>query len=145
MRHRSILVALCTVVAAAGLVVPVAAQGPPVSVWDGIYTEEQAARGEPLYHASCAECHGSELEGGEMGAPLAGSDFMWAWNELTVGDLFERLRVSMPEANPKSMTNQEKVDVLAYMLARNDIPAGAEELEPSTAKLKPILFQAVRP
>ncbi|MEE2777622.1 MAG: c-type cytochrome [Acidobacteriota bacterium] len=98
-----------------------------------------------MYEANCTECHGPELEGGEMGSPLAGSDFMWAWNELTVGDLYERLRVSMPEAAPRSMTNQEKADVLAYILAANEIPPGDLELAPKTTALKPIAFHAVKP
>lgn len=117
----------------------------PGSVWEGIYTEEQAKRGEPLYVAECADCHGAALEGDDMSPPLAGADFLWDWNGLTVGDLFERLRISMPEDDPKSMSNEEKADVLAYMLWKNSIPAGERELSSSTKDLSPILFEAVPP
>jgi hypothetical protein len=73
---------------------------PTKSVWDGIYTEEQAKRGGPLYSEQCASCHGPELMGGEMAPPLASGDFLSGWDGLTVGDLFERIRISMPQNAP---------------------------------------------
>src|SRR5882762_5843062 len=66
------------------------------SVWDGVYTQEQAERGHSLYNRHCASCHGDELAGGDVPPPLAGSGFLANWNGLTVGDLFERIRRSMP-------------------------------------------------
>src|SRR5215211_8361797 len=54
------------------------------SVWDGVYTEEQAKRGGPLYSEYCASCHGPELMGGEMAPPLASGDFISGWDGLTV-------------------------------------------------------------
>ena len=70
----------------------VSAQDTAASVWDGVYTEEQAQRGDLVYAESCAECHGTALDGIDDSPPLAGSDFLWDWNELSVGDLFERLQ-----------------------------------------------------
>src|SRR5258708_13609568 len=61
------------------------------SVWDGVYTEEQAKRGEPIYHKECAACHGDLLTGGESAPPLTGGAFLANWNGLTVGDLFDRI------------------------------------------------------
>jgi mono/diheme cytochrome c family protein len=124
---------------------PEASEETPSSVWDGIYTLEQAERGEPLYTRGCGECHGPDLGGDDMSPPLIGSDFVWDWNGLTVGDLFERLRISMPDGKPRSMTNQEKADVLAFMLLKNDFPAGDSELASSTRALSPIAFEAVKP
>ena len=115
------------------------------SIWDGVYTSEQAERGGQLYETWCGLCHGGELEGGETAPALAGGEFMWAWNGLSVGDLFERLRVSMPEGNPGDMSRSQKADVLAFLLARNDVPNGAEELRDRTPLLKPISFDALRP
>ena len=57
------------------------------SIWDGVYTAEQADRGAQLYETWCAECHGGELEGGETAPALLGGEFMWAWNGLSVGDI----------------------------------------------------------
>ena len=115
------------------------------SVWSGIYTEEQAGRGKPLYNQACAECHGPALEGGEMAPALANDEFRWNWNGLSIGDLFERLRVSMPQANPLAMRRSDKADVLAYILQQNEFPAGDTELGDRTEWLTPILIEAVKP
>jgi cytochrome c len=117
----------------------------PASVWDGIYSEEQALRGEPLYVKECASCHGAALEGLEMSPALAGGEFLWNWNGLSVGDLFERLRVSMPEGKPRTVSPQDKADILAYMLYKNNYPRGEEELVASTEALKPIAIEAAKP
>ena len=115
------------------------------SVWDGVYTAEQAQRGEPLYQQSCAECHGPDLSGGEMSPGLVGGEFVWNWNGLSVGDLFERLRVSMPQGEPGSVSRQEKADILAFLLAANDFPAGDTELANRTGRLAGITFLAQQP
>ena len=50
------------------------------SVWDGVYTTEQAARGKALFTKECAACHGPELTGGESAPPLEGGGFISNWN-----------------------------------------------------------------
>ena len=130
--------------AVAGDLHPVDAQSTR-SIWDGVYTLEQAERGGPLYEAWCALCHGGGLEGGETAPSLLGGEFMWAWNGLSVGDLFERLRISMPEGNPSDMSRSQKADVLAFLLSRNYVPAGDEELADRTNRLRTISFDALRP
>src|SRR5262245_63503562 len=62
------------------------------TVWDGVYTEEQAKRGEGLYRQSCATCHGDALLGREMASPLTGPVFNSNWNGVMLGDLMERMR-----------------------------------------------------
>ena len=69
----------------------------------------------------------------------------WAWNGLSAGDLFERLRVSIPEGRPRALTRAQKVDVLAYMLRENAFPAGDTELPRRTARLNAIAFEALEP
>ena len=115
------------------------------SVWSGIYTVAQAARGAEIYERTCAECHGPELEGGETAPPLAGPDFRWAWNGLSVADLFERLLISMPEGRPRSMSRAEKADVLAYMFEQNLFPPSETELHNRTELLRTIRIDAVEP
>ena len=116
-----------------------------LSVWSGVYTSEQADRGAALYEAECGECHGPSLEGGETALPLAGADFRWAWNGLSVGDLFERLRVSMPEGRPRALTRAQKADVLAFMLQENAFPPGDTELPGRASRLDAIAFEALQP
>ena len=115
------------------------------SVWDGVYTEEQAKRGSPLYSEHCASCHGPELMGGEMAPPLASGDFLSGWDGLTVGDLFERIRISMPQNAPGSLSGQQNADILAFMFSANKFPAGQTELSNSAMMLKAIKFEAKKP
>src|SRR5260370_33056331 len=82
------------------------AQAPPSesrSVWDGVYTEEQANRGEPIYRKQCAACHGDMLTGGESAPPLTRGAFLANWNGLTMGDLFDRIRKTIPPIPPRRL------------------------------------------
>jgi len=115
------------------------------TVWDGVYTEDQAKRGEAFYGKECASCHGGELTGGESAPPLSGDSFFGNWNGLTLGDLFERMRVSMPQNAPGSLSRQENVDILAFILKVNQFPAGKAELDRQTEILKQIKFDSTKP
>ncbi len=121
------------------------AQEASSSVWDGVYTEEQSKRGEAAYAQECASCHGSALTGGESAPPLMGGEFSSNWNGLTLGDLFERIRTTMPATRPGSLARDKIVDVVAYMLAMNRYPAGTTTLPRQTEALKTIRIDAEKP
>ena len=115
------------------------------SVWDGVYTEEQAKRGESLYQKECKTCHGDTLAGGESAPPLTGGAFLANWNGLTLGDLFERIRKTMPQNAPGRLNRQQNADILAFLLSANKFPTGKTELSRQAEFLKEIRFEAVRP
>jgi S-disulfanyl-L-cysteine oxidoreductase SoxD len=115
------------------------------SVWDGVYTEDQAKRGEALYQKECKGCHGVALAGGESSPPLTGGAFLSNWNGLTLGDLFERIRKTMPQNAVGKLNRQQNADVLAFLLSANKFPAGKTELSRQTEFLKEIRFEAVKP
>lgn len=110
------------------------AQSPaaPRSVREGLFTEAQAARGRVAYEKGCAECHMADLSGHEYAGSLAGFGFQLKWQDASLGELFGRIR-SMPLGRPGSMSGQEYIDILAYVLARNTYPAGANELTAAVA------------
>jgi len=112
------------------------------SVWDGVYTEEQAKRGEPVYRKECAACHGEQLNGGESAPPLTGGAFLSNWNGLTLGDLFDRIRKTMPQTSPGRLSRQQDADILAFMLSMNKFPSGKTELYRQTEMLKEIRFES---
>ncbi|MBI4475704.1 MAG: cytochrome c [Acidobacteria bacterium] len=114
------------------------------SVLEGVFNEEQQKRGDAVYAAECASCHGATLEGGEMAPPLAGSAFMSNWQGLTVGDLFERIRISMPDGNPGKLSRQQNADVVAYILSMGRYPAGKTELPKEVELLKQIKIDAAK-
>jgi mono/diheme cytochrome c family protein len=142
MRRR---VAALHSLAAASLVVGVLAQTPPRSTWDGVYTKTQADRGKDLYVRQCLDCHGDNLEGDPENPPLAASAFIYQWNSLTVGDLFERVHRDMPPDKRGSLTRQKAADLVAFLLSFNHFPAGDEELPADLAALRRIRFDATMP
>jgi mono/diheme cytochrome c family protein len=118
---------------------------PQKSVWDGVYTEAQAKRGKEVYDRECASCHGDTLSGGEEAPPLAGDAFLANWNGSSVGDLFERIRRTMPQDNPGRLTRQQDADMLAHIFSVNRFPAGKAELDTQTETLKQIRLEAAKP
>lgn len=115
-----------------------AAAGGERTVWDGVYTDAQAERGLKAYTSACTECHGADLTGDGFAPPLTGAEFVGNWSDLSVGDLFERIRISMPPSGPASVTPAEKADIVAYMMKFNKYPAGKTELEAKADVLKQI-------
>ena len=115
------------------------------SVWDGVFSKEQADRGAAAFKANCSECHGNDLAGDGFAPALTGSDFMGNWTDLTVGDLFERIRISMPQSAPGSLSRQQNSDILAFILRKMNMPVGQAELSTSTDELKGIKFLAAKP
>jgi len=105
------------------------------SVFDGVFTVEQSARGKVQYLKTCERCHKKDLAGDatEEVPPLVGEKFLSEWSKWTVGDLFERSSTKMP---PKSkdrphLTDAEYADIVAYILEQNGFPSGESELPPS--------------
>jgi mono/diheme cytochrome c family protein len=115
------------------------------SQWDGVYTQEQAKRGEAQYAEHCASCHGPDMVGGEMAPGLTGGEFSANWNDLSLGDLFERMRISMPQNNPGSLSRAQNADILAYILFKGNYPAGSTELPSQTEVLNTIKFVSSKP
>jgi quinoprotein glucose dehydrogenase len=114
------------------------------SVLDGVYTELQAARGAAGFAQSCAVCHGGSLGGVGEAPALAGAQFVSDFNGLTVGDLFERIRTTMPLNNPGALSRDQYADILAFMLKANGYPAGERELYRRSEFLNTIRFEAAR-
>jgi len=114
----------------------------PSSVWDGVYSDQQAAHGAALYQSACASCHGDKLQGkGQMPA-LAGSDFVMDWNGMTVGDLFDKMQTSMPADKPGSLSRDQNATLVAYLLNVNKFPASKAELSSDAERLRQIRFEA---
>ena len=109
----------------------VAAQpgAPHRTVWDGVYTEAQAARGTTAFGQNCSGCHVLATEGK---SPLAGESFWKSFAQKTVGDLLEYVSTNMPNGTPGSLNESTYRDIVAVMLKSNDFPAGTTELERNT-------------
>jgi len=115
------------------------------TVWDGVYTEEQAKRGAVLFDRECAGCHGPDGEGGGMAPALAGAAFYANYDGQTVGDLFDRNRTTMPVGKEGQLSAQQNADITAFMLQVNKFPAGTTELASQSFALKQIQYIAEKP
>ena len=103
------------------------------SVWDGVYTEDQAGRGQTVFTTSCAYCHNP--------ADFTGDALFGAWEASTVLDLFSHLQKTMPMDSPGSLPPENYADVIAYFFRANQLPAGKSELPTTPEQLKLIRIE----
>ena len=132
-RFGLVLLAICAI----SLIRPATASGaalqtaPPVvqrTVWDGVYTVEQAGRGAVQYTESCGACHAPDLRGNTTSPSLVGQSFAFLWGGSTLGELFGSVQQLMPPDRPNSLPAQTYRDILAFILRANSYPAGEQEL-----------------
>lgn len=103
------------------------------TVWDGVYTQQQATRGASSFTAYCARCHSADTTSEER-RPLAGKAFWQSHRESTVDRLLEYVSKNMPNGAGGSLEANIYVDLVAFILSRNDLPAGAAELTSDSAR-----------
>ncbi|HUQ52892.1 MAG TPA: cytochrome c [Gammaproteobacteria bacterium] len=122
------------------------ARKPAATSWDGVYTTEQAQRGQVAYTGPCDRCHGYKLDGASEdpdmlpAPPVAGPKFLRKWNGRSLAVLLEYLRTTMPSNNPGYLSDGEVADVVAYMLATSGVPAGSEPLRPELDVLAAVVI-----
>jgi mono/diheme cytochrome c family protein len=137
MNKTSISIVLVGGFFAAALTVTAGAQATRSSN-EGVYTAEQATKGDAVYKEQCAACHGDNLEGSGPMPPLAGKDFLSNWQGKTVGDLFEKTQTSMPATAPGTLTPEQATNLMAYLLSVTKYPAGTTPLPGTMDDLKKI-------
>jgi len=103
------------------LFVVTVAAGADKTVWDGVYTDAQAARGLAAFDAHCRECHrGGFFQG-----------FVERWREDRLTGIFNFISTRMPKDNPGSAKQSEYLDIVTYILSLNNLPSGTQELTPA--------------
>ncbi len=117
----------------------------PRTVWDSVYSDEQAARGETLFKDKCSRCHGETLKGIDDAPPLAGKEFLSGWEGKTLGTIFERINSSMPSDDPGTLSKAQISDLVAYILRFSAFPAGKTDLPADGDALKAIQIVAAKP
>ena len=114
------------------------------TVWDGVYTDEQAMRGRDLYTLQCASCHLDDLRGDSCAPALIGNDFLWGvWKDKSVGQMYEKIRLTMPEGAGLSLADREYAAVVSYLLSANNLPPGQRELPTDVETLDAIAIQEI--
>jgi mono/diheme cytochrome c family protein len=113
-------------------VAPAAEEEASRTTAEGVYTAEQAGRGKESYKAACAGCHALDWYQGPAMKP---------WDGAPLFNLYDVVATTMPQNNPGSLKRREYLDLLAYILSLNDMPAGGEELPATTEALKKIVIK----
>ena len=109
---------------------------------EGVYTKQQAARGQALYAEECAKCHGENLSGGDDSPELAGAGFMARWKGKKLSALFTVISKTMPTDDPGHLSTRQSADLTAFILSSNGFPAGPDELPNNSAALDDIAIEA---
>jgi mono/diheme cytochrome c family protein len=112
---------------------------------DGLYTAEQAHRGETLYKAQCTSCHGDALDGVGPYPPLSGDDFLTKYQGQPGLNLYNIIQKLMPATAPGSLTRPQAADLLAYILSFNKFPAGTKEFPSDEDTLKKVILPKPAP
>lgn len=92
---------------------------------NALYTDAQAQRGVDPYENKCAMCHGANMEG-QSGPTLLGPTFTSHYQ--TVGDLMQFIVKNMPKDNPGTLSHEDYVDILTFILLKNGWPSGPHVL-----------------
>jgi S-disulfanyl-L-cysteine oxidoreductase SoxD len=133
---RKIILALVVSVVAAG-------SAHAKSAWDGVYTEDQAARGATAYQQNCSRCHGPNLGGTFEIPPLVGR-FVPYWSGGTLDVLVDYITHAMPLGRTGSLSPAVNTDITAFILKSNGFPAGTKELSTESADQKAIIFDTTK-
>ena len=110
-----------------------------MTIWDGVFTEGQAARGEQAYLKACAQCHADDLLGSTNAPALVGEAFFSRFNRTSADDVVDVIRRTMPQEAPDTLGMPTYADITSYIFKANGSPAGRMELSPDRAKLREIL------
>jgi mono/diheme cytochrome c family protein len=121
-----LLVLATTFLSVSALALP---QNPPNSA--GWYTPAQAANGAKAYQKTCASCHGATLQGG-MGPALVGRQFWLTYAGKKVSTLWSAVHTTMPMTAPGSVSARNSVNIMAFLLHKNGVPAGSTPLNDTT-------------
>jgi mono/diheme cytochrome c family protein len=143
-RMRTVLMFLA-LLSGAGASAMAAEDETPDSVWDGVYSGEQAERGERVYRQHCESCHAADMRGGPAARGLVGMGFQYLWKDRPLAELLAAMRGKMPPGNPGSLGDAAYLDILAAILQRNGFPSGAAELPADGQSLQRALMHWGRP
>src|SRR5688572_5445977 len=120
-RNSLVLVVAVSAAAVVSAQAPAPANTGGNTVWDGVYTAAQAARGQRQYDTTCRSCH-------EDG-PRSGEAFMRDWQGTGLEQLFDQIKKTMPAGAPASLSDAAYLDLVSYILQVNAFPAGDAELD----------------
>jgi mono/diheme cytochrome c family protein len=130
---NTLVIATALFVTVAGGVLATAQAPAKKTVWDGAYTKEQADRGASAFAANCTNCHGANLEGTGRYKALVGDTFWNDFSSRNVQYVLNYISKNMPNNAPGTLDAGTYIDLMAFILSRNNLPTGTTALTAQTA------------
>ena len=109
-------------------------------IWTGVYSADQAAVGKTVFEANCATCHRADLSG-DRGPALKGDPFFSSWENGSVSSLFLKIKETMPKNRASSLTDDNYVSIVAYLLQANAFPPSTKGVALDTDDLEDIQIE----
>lgn len=119
-RHRSVLFSIFS-----GLALTIStkthAQGDSVVVTT--VNDEQMKRGFTVFNKVCLECHTK--------SDITGADFKIKWSTRSVFELYDVIHTTMPDNAPGTLSVDQYLDVMTYLLRVNGAPGNGIAIVPA--------------
>ena len=92
--------------------------------------KESQSNGRFTSRKSTTSTAPSKPRGGADGGPtLKGSGFLGHWTGETLASLYVKIRDTMPQTGAGTVSEDVKIEILAYLLQQNSFPAGSADLK----------------
>jgi len=113
---------------------------------DKVFAKAQATRGSDLYAKHCDRCHDPAKvpPGKKPGPPTIGPKFIETWQDRTIGELFGSIMNTMPSDGSITLTADQTLDVVAYMLQANGFPDGPIAMKNDDATKEIVIVKGQR-
>ncbi len=99
----------------------------------GLYTEAQAAEGAKTWTATCSGCHEAK--------DVTSADFRTKWVGRNLFELYEQIRTTMPDDAPGTLTPEQYLTSVTYILKLNGLPAGTTALVSDSVTMSALKFE----
>lgn len=106
------------------------------STTGAVFSDAQANRGRDTFRAGCTECHFS--------SEFRDSSFKFKWSRRSAGNLYQMIQTEMPEDAPGSLSPEQTVELVSYILRMNGFEPGASDIMPDRAVLDEISLASIR-
>ena len=101
-----------------------------------VFSDAQADRGRDTFRAGCTECHFS--------SEFRDSTFKFKWSRRSAGNLYQLIQTEMPEDRPGTLSPEETVELVSYILRMNGFEPGPNDISPDRAVLDEIRLTSIR-
>ncbi len=117
--------------------IPTSTSATPTTTGGARTFGQLADAGVTVFASRCAGCHGNQGQGGSVGPAIIGVN-AGLDNYATAQGLLDFISAYMPQSAPGSLPHEEYLNVLGFLLVRNDLISPAFTFEESKLQQIPL-------